>query len=127
MSCPKSFFSLAQTLSDTDICEGEENKVKFCTIVNRSYYAVFLRVRYILETQYGEKPGKQGEHYRVRHSLVNTMGEAELFQTFKTLWNERIKADYASDKIGAETEHFERFANGSLFSAEYLLNELEKY
>jgi len=124
---PEHFISLAQTLLDNDICDGEEDKVKFCTIVNRSYYAIFLRIRDILDKEYGEKPKEQGEHYRIRMDLINKMGKGELFNTFKTLWKERVKADYALHTIGNDIDHFERFAKGSLFSAEYLLNELKSY
>ena len=122
---PISFQSFAQTLLDNDICSGEEDKVKYCTVVNRSYYAVFLQIRQILESNYGIKPQKQGEHKRIRESLIRVMNRGDLYQTFKTLWQERVKADYATKTIGTTEKDFERFANGSIASSEWLLNELK--
>lgn len=124
---PKCFLSFARTLLDNDICDGEEDKVKFCTIMNRSYYAVFLRIRDILEKEHLEPPQERGEHHRIQMGLINQMGRADLVQTLKTLKKDRIKADYTINHFGNKSEDFKRIANGSSFSADYLLNELKSH
>jgi uncharacterized protein (UPF0332 family) len=122
---PDSFNSFAQTLLDNDICDGDEDLVKYCTIVNRSYYAVFLCIRQILKDTYNQPPKKSGEHKRIREGLIYVMNRRDLVQTLKTLWKDRVKADYTTNLIGNNDQAFEKFAKDSLLSAEWLLNELK--
>jgi hypothetical protein len=123
---PKYFFSFAETLLENDdLSNGDEEKVKFSTVVNRSYYAVYLRIRDILEKEHNEKPVKRGDHRRTRLGLVNNMGRWELKETYNTLWDERKEADYYMGENVKKGLDFKKFANDSKDSAEYLLKELK--
>lgn len=111
-----------------DLCDDEEEEVaKLSTVVNRSYYAVYLKISDILWNNYREKPRKGGDHSRTRYSLVTKMNMPQLKEMYKTLYQERVEADYYIKRNVNKGKDFSKFAKGSRDTAEYLLKELEIY
>jgi hypothetical protein len=126
---PQQLLSFADILYESkDLCDNDEEEIiKFVTVVNRAYYAVYLKISDILWNNYNEKPQKSGDHSRTRYSLTTKMNRPELKEMYQTLYRERVEADYHIKRNINNGKDFGNFARGSKDTAEYLLKELENH
>jgi hypothetical protein len=124
---PNKFCTIAQTLQNSPpiYSNNDEELAVFCTIINRAYYAVYLRIRDILEIQFSDPPVSLQDHSRTRTSLIHKMSRGDLLHTYKTLYDARVEADY---KINLhDLDYFKKLANDVIDDAKYILRELNMY